>query len=109
MAVHNGRKAPTLNEDWNPLDDEPMRISWTTKLDTRVISTSEWIIPTGWTVSNELTNISVTVSGVLYNDVNSADLTTTNTDGIHYIANKVTTVSGDIISRGFYVRVDADL
>lgn len=109
MAIHDGKKAPQLGEDWNPADTDKVYISWTTKLDGAAITSSTWILPTGWTLDGSEEDISVTIDGVLYADTNSATLSTTNTSGTHYIANRITTDTGLTLERGLYVEVDSKL
>ena len=109
MAIHNGKRAPRLNEDFNPLDDDAFYVVWTTKLDGDTISSSTWTVPTGWTTSSEQTNQSVTIDGITYTDANAVRLTTINSSGEAYIVNNIVTAAGLSLSRGFYIQIDSKL
>ena len=109
MAVHTGEGTPRLSEFVNPNDIDTFWFSWTDKLNTDTISTSVWIIPTGFTEVSTTINGSVTFDGVTYNDANSIKMSTTLTKGLHTISNEITTAGGNTYRRGVSIVLDSCL
>ncbi len=106
MAVHTGSDPVRLDDSMNPNDEETFWYSWTDKLNSDTISTSTWVLPTGFTETASTTDGSVTVGGVTYNDANSLTVTTTNTDGLYSISNEITTAAGNTWRRTFLINID---
>ena len=107
MAVNTGTEPAELTEYMNPNDTDVFWMSWTDKLNGETISTSTWVIPTGFTEVTATTNGSVTEGGVTYNDANSVTLSTTLTKGKHLIHNEVVTSGSRTIRRGFLITIES--
>ncbi len=106
MAIHCGRELAVLSEDMNPSDSEIFWMSWTGVLRGAAITGSDWIIPANFTSVNETQNGSVTENNVTYNDANSIQVTTTETEGTHTFYNEITSSDGRTLRRGFTFTVD---
>lgn len=106
MATHTGTAPADLTEYMNPNDTDTFWMSWTDKLNGETISTSTWILPTGFTQVSVTTNGSVTENGTTYTDANSITLSTTLTKGKHLISNEITTSGSRTIRRAFNVTID---
>ena len=107
MAVHLGRQAPILSERMNVNDAESFWMCWADKLNGAEITLSEWTLPDGFVQVSHTTNGSVVDDDkVVRLNSNSVTITTTNTDGMHYISNTIETNDNRIITRGFYVVLD---
>jgi len=108
MALHhNGLRIPTLPEKWDPSDVDWVWMSWADVLRGASLLTSNWVVPTGWTVGQTLVNQTVVDSdGTSYANANGALLSTTAGPGLFSISNIVTLSDGRSIERSFTVVVE---
>lgn len=106
VAIHSGDEAAELDEYMNPNDVDTFWVSWTDKLNGESISTSDWIIPAGFTEEATTSGGEVVESGTTYADANSITLSTSLTRGRYMIRNEITTSGGRTLRRGFIVSID---
>lgn len=104
-VIHFGDGNPRLPEEMHPDDHDVFCVSWTGKLNGVSIATSEWIVPDGFEVEDEETNITVTEDGVQYSDTNTALVSTTLEEGTHALYNRITAPGGIDLTRGFDVTI----
>lgn len=106
MIVHPGTAPQALYERWDPYDIEYVWIAWDGMLDGATISTSTWVLPTGWTLVAAQMAASVTdEDGNTYAAANGALLSTTTTSGRHTISNRTTLSDGRQYERSMIIVV----
>lgn len=106
MITHDSSSIPTLPARWDPQDRDWIWIGWANVLEGASISTSVWTLPTGWTSHSTLTNQNVEdEDGVTHANANGVELSTSNTEGLYVIANKVTLSDGRILERSVRLHV----
>lgn len=104
-TFHNGKTPPFLRDPLKPSNQEWFWVGWDEWLQTgEGIVTSVWTLPTGFTLLDSKVNETKNEDGVLYPQSNAALISTTLSEGEHYISNTITTSDNQTETKGFFVR-----
>lgn len=106
MSSRGLSSAPVLAQAFDPDDIDTFWVSWENRIGNQKITSSVWVLPDGWTAVHQRENYSFTDEfGMEYGKSNAVTLSTTHTDGLHHIVNRITTDQGNRLDRGFMLQV----
>lgn len=110
MAItHDGRKIPKFPESWDANSQEWVSIAWDEDVACHgaiVAASSVWVLPTNWTAVSEQEDVPVIdCDGTTYDHSNQALLSTTDTEGIFILTNRVQFADLTILDRSVKVTV----
>ena len=110
MAVfHDGKEAAILPDKMHPDAIDFIWFTWKGKLNGATMTGSVWGLPTGFTEVNSAQDVTVTVGGVVYENVNWVLLSTTEVDGDHLIQNIMSADNGMTDIKGGILTVDPSI
>ena len=107
MVKANGKQPVFLRGPIQAGERMWVDVSWQDKILNGDIVSSVWNVPTGFTVHESLSNVTIVDNGKTYLKCCRALISTTLTEGVHFIPNTITsTVSdGQELIDGVYITV----
>ena len=109
MVTHDGSKIPRLEDSWDSDNIEWVTVVWDEDVachGTMTPTSSTWVLPANWTSSDENEDVPVTdCEGTTYDHANQILLSTTETEGIFTITNRVTFQDTTQLDRSVKIRV----
>jgi hypothetical protein len=108
IVFHNGKKPPLYPEAIETGDSRWITVTWERELsDTEVINVSSWILPTGFSISTFMNNVSSQQKEgcKVYTKSIRVLLSTTAAQGRYEIGNTVSTSQSQTITNTFLIDV----
>lgn len=105
--IHDGRGIPTAPYPKDPDHDAWYGVAWDSVVPAGTSFTSQWIVPAGITVADELVDQTDTQDGVTYSRVNKVRLNGGTEGQVYRITNRVTPSGQPPIDRSFDLPVQS--
>lgn len=107
MITHDGTAIPRDTNPWDSDAIEWVSAVWDEDVSCHgAITSSTWIVPTGWTSMAEQADIPVTdCDGTTYNHANQIKLSTTETEGTFTITNRTVFANTTSLDRSIKLKV----
>lgn len=110
MAEHRGKVTPILSEALHPNASRRYFVTWDDIYPDSDITSSSWVVPVGFLVTDELNNVTVTYKGKTYNKASTAIITPNGQPDETYLVQCSANISGDESdTKGFRVVVKTNI